>query len=211
MRLRSLLERVLVAEDGTPLSEVNLDPLRQLVAALVNKGNRHDRHETGAPVWKKDACARGKPECPFCRYGFPHERCSRSRKVKLVAGEREGQWSAKFPRNDEFVSSYEPHVLLANLGNIDWRPMMNLWAVVEYVSKYAMKTPGRSKTMLQVLREAVEEVCKYTKEGEPLDLMRSSLQKLYATNLDRDPFLQRPCRPTPLRIGSHSSSPPEGR
>ena len=103
--------------------------------------------------------------------------------MKLAAGGREGQWSAKFPRNDELVCSYEPHILLANLGNVDWRPMMNLWAVVEYVSKYAMKAPGRSKTMRQVLREAVEEVCKYTKEGEPLDLMRSSLQKFYAKNL----------------------------
>ena len=103
--------------------------------------------------------------------------------MSLVSEEREGQWSAKFPRNDRLVCSFEPHILLANLGNIDWRPMMNLWAVVEYVSKYAMKAPGRSKTMKEILREAVDEVCKYTKEGEGLDLMRKSLQTFYSKNL----------------------------
>jgi len=61
VRLSSLLEKVLLEPDGTPRTEVDLNPVRQLVAPLVNNGNRHDRHGKLAPDWKKDACARGKP------------------------------------------------------------------------------------------------------------------------------------------------------
>ena len=98
----------------------------------------------------------------------------------IEQGNREGQWDARFPRNDPLVGSYEPHVLLANLGNIDWRPLLNLWAVVEYVSKYATKVPGKTKLMREVLRDCIEEVCKYTKEGEGGDLFRRGLQKFYS-------------------------------
>ena len=52
---------------------------------------------------------------------------------------REGAWEAKFPLNDAAVCSYEPHVLLGNLGNVDWRPVVNLWSVIEYITKYATK------------------------------------------------------------------------
>ena len=33
--------------------------------------------------------------------------------------------------------------------------------------------------MKEVLRQCVDELCKYTKEGTPLDLMRKRLQKVY--------------------------------
>ena len=77
--------------------------------------------------------------------------------------------------------------MLANLGNIDWRPCLNLWAVVEYITKYAAKAPAGSRTLGDTLRDCVEEVCKYSREGEPLDLLRRSLQKFYARTLgERD-------------------------
>ena len=82
----------------------------------------------------------------MCRYGFPRERIARSesRKMVMEKGEREGQWHARFPRNDRLCCNYEAHVLLANMGNIDWRPVLNLWAVGQYVTKYAMKAPKGS-------------------------------------------------------------------
>ena len=61
--------------------------------------------------------------------------------------------------------------------------MLNLWAVVEYVSKYAMKTPGKTKAMREILRDCVDEVCKYTKDGEGVDLFRKSLQKFYSKSI----------------------------
>ena len=92
----------------------------------------------------------------------------------MEKGDLLGAWHLRFPRNDPLVCSYEPHVLLANMGNVDWRPMLNLWAVVEYVSKYAAKAPKGSRS----LGEA--EVCRYTPEGNGTDLFRMSLQKVYS-------------------------------
>ena len=61
--------------------------------------------------------------------------------LHLEKGDREGQWNAKFPRNDRLVCSHEAHVMLANMGNVDWRPCLNLWAVMAYILKYATPTP----------------------------------------------------------------------
>ena len=117
--------------------ERGIAKLRHLIAALVQKYGRHDRHAKTGPILGKHPCARGKPQCAFCRYGFPHELRAMDEGLALSKGDREGLWSAKFPRNDGLVCSYEPHVMLGNMGNIDWRPCLNLWAVVEYISKYA--------------------------------------------------------------------------
>ena len=103
--------------------------------------------------------------------------------MELRRGQREGQWEAAFPRNDALCCSYEPHLLLANGGNVDWRPCMNLWAVVEYVTKYATKAPEGSRGLGEVLRSAMDEVCKYSEGVEGGDLMRRSLQKFYARSL----------------------------
>ena len=121
----------------------------------------------------------------MCRYGFPHKKFDRDgkRKMRLEKGESEGSWFARFPRNDALCCSYEAHVLLDNLGNVDWRPCLNLWAVVEYVTKYAMKAPKGSKRLGEVLKDAVHEVCTYVPENKGMDLLKRSLQKFYARTL----------------------------
>ena len=64
---------------------------------------------------------------------------------------------------------------------------MNLWAVVEYITTYATKAPKGSRRLGQVLRNAVDEVCKYTAEGEGVDLLKKALQKFYSKTLgERD-------------------------
>ena len=73
------------------------------------------------------------------------------------------------------------------MGNIDWRPCLNLWAVVEYVTKYATKAPKSCRKVGELLRAVVDEVGKYTPENEGIDLLRKTLQKVYARTLgDRD-------------------------
>ena len=42
------------------------------------------------------------------------------------------------------------------MGNIDFRPCLNLWAVVEYVTKYATKAPKGSQRLGEVLRVAMD-------------------------------------------------------
>ena len=188
VNLRQVLDAVL---SGGSLSNgfVDVQPLRRLVAALVNRVARHTRHGMGPPKIGVHACARGKESCPHCRYGFPRERLPRgsARGMVMSKGDREGQWHACFPRNDRLCCSYEAHILLANMGNIDWRPVLNLWAVSEYVTKYAAKAPKGSRRVHDVLRDAVDEVCTYVPDGEGADMLRRSIQKFFARVLgERD-------------------------
>jgi len=77
--------------------------------------------------------------------------------------------------------------LLSNLGNLDWRPCLNLWAVVEYITKYAMKAPKGSRNIGQVVREVMDEVGKYAPSDGRLDLLKKSCQKFYSRTVgDRD-------------------------
>ena len=100
--------------------------------------------------------------------------------MALTKGALDGQWFARFPRNDRLCCSYEEHVLLANLGNVDWRPCLNLWAVVQYISKYATKAPKGSRRVDEMLRDAVDEVCQYVPEGEGVDFLRRSGHTFFA-------------------------------
>ena len=179
VNLRALLDRAF-AGDGP----VDLEPVRRLVAALVQKSGRHDMHGKRAPS-EKHPCARGKKGCLYCRYGFPHELLGRGGggRVEVNMGDRPGRWEARFPRNDALVCGYEPHVLLANMGNVDWRPCLNLWAVVEYITKYATKPASGSRKMGDVLKDAVAEVCKYAPKDEEHEVGWRSLQKFYSRML----------------------------
>jgi len=138
VNLRGLLDNVFRAENEAQ-ADLDVQRVRRLVAALVNRVARHTKHGVHAPRIGVHACARGKESCPVCRYGFPRTLVARGgpRPMIMERGEREGQWHARFPRNDRLCCSYEAHVLLANMGNVDWRPVLNLWAVVQYVTKYA--------------------------------------------------------------------------
>jgi len=185
-RLREVLDDVFrAAESGDPL---DLEPLRKLVGRLVQSSGRHQEHGREGPKFT-DPCAQGSKKCPVCRYGYPHELFCREceRKTHLEKGEKKDNWFLRFPRNDPYCNSYEPHFLLANLGNVDWRPCINLYAVVEYVTKYAMKAPKGSRRLGEVLKSAVDEVCRYGKEGQGLDLLQQSFKKVFARTLgDRD-------------------------
>ena len=79
-RLRVLLDAVLRDEqEGKP---IDLQPVRRLVAALVQTSGRHTWHGTGRPVLGKHACARGKAGCLGNRYSFPHKKLDRDAKLK---------------------------------------------------------------------------------------------------------------------------------
>ena len=108
--------------------------------------------------------------------------------MRLAKGDREGQWFARFPRNDELCCNYEAHVLLANMGNVDWRPCLNLWAVVQYVTKYATKAPKGSRRLHDLLKDAVDEVCTYLPEGQGNDFLKRSIQKFFARTMGERDF-----------------------
>lgn len=188
VNLRGLLDKVFAAPSDAA-SATDVQRVRRLVAALVNRVARHTKHGHQAPTLGVHACARGKEGCPVCRYGFPRDRFPRGekRRMAMERGSLEGQWHARFPRNDRLCCSYEAHILLANMGNIDWRPVLNLWAVVQYVTKYATKAPKGSRRLQEVLKDAVDEVCQYVPEGEGQDFLRRAIQKFFARSLgERD-------------------------
>ncbi len=55
------------------------------------------------------------------------------------------------------------------------------------MTKYATKAPKGSKRLADVLSAAVDEVCKYEPDNEGVDMLRKSLQKVFAKTLgDRD-------------------------
>ena len=130
LNLRKVLDEAFASEAS---GKLDVQPVRRLVAALVNRVARHTKHGMGPPRLGVHACARGKEGCVFCRYDFPRDRWGRvgPRPFRMEKGRREGHWQAVFPRNDRLCNSYEEHVLLANMGNVDWRPCLNLWAVVQ--------------------------------------------------------------------------------
>jgi hypothetical protein len=188
VRLSEVLKTTFWESDERERNEINVQPLRRLVAALVQTSARHTVHGKERPRFGVHACARGKQGCPVCRYGFPiTDLRARVGDVlcKLKKGDREGQWFLRTPRNDELCCSYEDHVLLANLGNIDWRPCLNLWAVVQYVSKYATKAPKGSRRIAEVLSDAVDDVCRFVPKEQ--DFLRRSIQRFFARTLgERD-------------------------
>ena len=169
LRLHALLDDVFAAS-SEQAADVDLQRVRRLVAALVNRCGRRTIHpkKNGGPQLGVHPCARGKPSCTVCRYGFPHTCVPRGgeRPMRLERGEKDAQWFVRFARNDELCCNYEAHFLLANMANVDWRPCLNLWAVVQYVTKYATKAPKGTRRLHDLLKDAVDEVCTYVPEGK---------------------------------------------
>ena len=71
-------------------------------------------------------------------------------------------------RNDPLINNFEEHLLLMNRGNIDWRPLINLWSVLEYLSKYTAK-----------VGKATQHIGKYSVRWQPPSV--SSRRKMACT------------------------------
>ena len=75
-------------------------------------------------------------------------------------------------RNDPLIESYEYHMLLNNLGNVSWRPLINLWSVLEHLTKYPAKAGKGSKPMAQLFQDVVDKVFCYEEEDGIHDIWR---------------------------------------
>ena len=146
-------------------SEPDFTPLKTLLLALVEDGQRHTLHKHHAPTFGIHPCAReskAKGQCTvYCRYLFPRNIfiASDDRKGKVEEDPYRSSLKNLFlQRNDPLLNNYEAHLLLANLGNIDWRPLINLWSVLEYLTKYISKPGTGSKTLGKVLENVLQKV-----------------------------------------------------
>ena len=118
------------AEDA---SEPNVQKLREILLALIEDGNRHTYHDFDPPVWGTNSCARkarrkGKADEVYCRYLFPRPRFEATPTHQGEVRDDPHRTNLRnlfLARNDELINNFEEHVLLMNLGNVDWRPLIN--------------------------------------------------------------------------------------
>ena len=138
--------------------EPDLTPLKKLLLALVEDGQRHTMHHHNTPTLKVHPCAResssGGKRKVYCRYLFPRDLVVATDESEGYVKEdphRPGLKNLFLQRNDSLLNNFEAHLLLSNMGNIDWRPLINLWSVLEYLTKYTAKPGSGSKTLGKVL------------------------------------------------------------
>ena len=62
-------------------------------------------------------------------------------------------------------------MLLLNLGNIDWRALLNLWSVLEYLTKYTTKGGKGSRNMGRLFEEVLLAMHQHEEEDGIHDLL----------------------------------------
>ena len=173
------------AEDA---EQFNLLPLQTLLVALIEDGQRHTSHGEAAPNLGWDACARrgsanhGRNYI-YCRYLFPRllRLLDELRKGEVLDDpHRPGLRNLFLARNDSLINPFEGHIFLCNVGNVDWRALLDLWAVLEYLTKYAAKAGKGSASIASMFQSAVQVVDNYEKEDGLHDLWRRAIMKFYS-------------------------------
>ena len=163
--------------------------------AILEDGQRHDGiqgHGYDKPTLGTHACARkSKKGEIYCRYLMPREIrefLNSDRRGKIIEDPHRPELRNLFlERNDGLINNFEEHLLLSNLGNIDWRPLLNLWAVLEYLTKYTAKAGKGSKHLGKLFEDVLERVVEYETEDGMHDLWRRTIMKFYNKILgDRD-------------------------
>ena len=116
----------------------------------------------------------------YCRYLFPRELWQPNEtQLGVIRSDpyRPDLRNLFLERNDTLLNNFEAHMLLMNLGNIDWRALLNLWSVLDYLTKYAGK-PGQGSVHLGVLfDEVLKKLNQYEEEDGIHDLWRRTIMK----------------------------------
>ena len=119
----------------------------------------------------------------FCRYLFPRDLVMSSNEqfgVVRPDPHRQHLLNLFLRRNDSLLNNFEEHLLLMNLGNIDWRPLINLWSVLEYLSKYTAKAGKATQHLGKLFGTVVDTVCSFESEDGIHDLWRRTIMKFYS-------------------------------
>ena len=67
-----------------------------------------------------------------------------------------------------------------NMGNVDWRPLINLWSVLEYLSKYTAKIGKATHHIGKLFGDVAATVCEFEHEDGVHDLWRRTIMKFYS-------------------------------
>ena len=196
VNLLYLLEKTFSDETGKERTEPDTTELKYLLMAIMESGQRHDGvqgHGYDKPKFGVHACYRHdtRKNEVYCRYLFPRELrqfLSADRRGVIVPDPYRPDLRNLFLEwNDGLINNFEEHLLLANLGNIDWRPLLNLWSVMEYLTKYTSKAGKGSKHLGKLFEDVLDKVWQYEMEDGMHDLWRRTIMKFYNRILgDRD-------------------------
>ena len=181
-----------ILDEAFTQEEPDFTKLKQFLLALIENGQRHKGHMDKPPNTNIHPCARidKKTGEIYCRYLYP-------RKIYDPDEDHPGQIlddphrpdlkNLFLKRNDEFINNFESHLLLANIGNIDWRPLINLWSVLDYLTKYAAKAGKGTKKLGKVFESVLQSINEWEKEDGLTDFWRRAVIKFYNRILgDRD-------------------------
>ena len=183
VNLYDLLERTF----ATP-GEPDLSELKTVLLALIEDGQRHTWHGHRVPTWGRDPCARklrrrGEREQVYCRYLFLLEHVlatvNHLGHVR-VDPYRQNLLNLFLGRNDSLLNNFEEHLLLMNMGNVDWRLLINLWSVLEYLSKYTAKIGKATHHIGKLFGDVAATVCEFEQEDGVHDLWRRTIMKFTA-------------------------------
>ena len=92
---------------------------------------------------------------------------------------REGLYNLLLARNEPAIHNFEAHLLIANLGNLDWRPLLNLWSVLEYLTKYSAKAGKPTKQLTTLFDDVLSDIMTHETENGETDLWRRTIMKFY--------------------------------
>lgn len=144
------------------------DTLKEL-AEMLNRFQRHTECRAGYCLRKDKHTGK-----EYCRFKFPKEMRDVTELVKEIeerAGRRKVSYDLKTRRNDPLLNSYT-HVFMAGWrANVDFRPIISLAALTQYVAKYASKPEVKSTTFLEILQSGIKHL-------DPADRAQVAYQKL---------------------------------
>ena len=187
INLLDVLTRAFTDPDGNEREEPDTSELRYLLMAILESGQRHDGvqgHGYDKPKMLVHPCARrDRKNEIYCRYLFPREL------LQFLPGEARGKIledphrpdlrNLFLERNDGLLNNFEEHLLVGNLGNIDWRPLLNLWSVLEYLTKYTAKAGKGSKKLGTLFEDVLHKVVEHEMEDGMHDMWRRTIMKFY--------------------------------
>ena len=195
--------------------DVDLDQLRRLLLALIEDGQRHTMHGHNAPQYGSHPCAKkgrtstGK-EYIYCRYNFPKALLVLLDWDKLAVvtddEHRPNLRNLNFSRNDTLINSFEEHLLLDRDANVDFRALLNLWSILEYLTKYNTKAGVGSKRLGKVLEDVLCNIIDWDQEDGVHDLWRRAIMKCYSRILGGRDYSLFECLHFGLRLPGTLSS-----
>ena len=90
---------------------------------------------------------------PFCRFHFPQEARECNDRVHFYCERVQGgvRWRLYLPMNDPLRNSVNHWQALAQRSNVDFQPLIDHYAALEYMTKYAAKAEKGSGSFDAVL------------------------------------------------------------